>query len=452
MAETTRKHDLAIGELLEAALDNDVKKVLGKYRHELNYNANHKNLKTFVNTTLEKCADFLQLKVRSDGPEKNQMYPNKDTLVDRIIIKMESFLETICDECNSPYRNKLGGENPPLSCFLCYQGSHDCQQMHEKYDRFKDLLISPDRLMGVNWMCHGCREKNDIALTPKTKTHNLETTASVSQADIPQTPIEDEEAALDQVEGDISRRSPRRDRDRNTSNPPEICPLYKKMKCPHGLTGKREINGAPCQKRHPPRCLTYCRFAKDSKRGCTKGKECKYFHPTLCKHSVKRRVCTVKDCTFTHLKGTKKYDPDNQKSQKIIQPEKYMEMSERPETGRSILFRTPSIHPPISRNQNLPPQKTIPKRMADAQGTELSFLSELPMILNSLQRQQQEMKEHLMRLTDCTQPDPRHSYQSSHPPMHPQQPLPLYRDVLLRQHQPWTTTAQAPQPSHPSMC
>ena len=109
-----------------------------------------------------------------------------------------------------------------------------------------------------------------------------------------------------------------------------------------------------------------------------------------------------------------------------------------------------NVSPNVGRNQNLPPPKTIPKRMADAQGTKLYFLSELSRIHDSLQRQQQEMKEHLMRLTVCGQPDLRHnSYPSSHPPMYP---LTLYRDVLLTQHQPWTTTAQAPQPSHPSIC
>ena len=449
MVEATINHDLAIGELLEIARDNDVKKVLGKYRHELSYPSNHKNLKTFINSTLEKCAEFLHLKVRSDDPEKIQMYPNKDTLIDRIIMKMESFLETSCAEYNSPYRNKLEGEQPLLTCFLCYQGSHDCEAIKGKYDRFKDILMSPDSLTGLNWMCYGCRKKNDLALAPKATPSNP-ATAAPSQTDPMALANEEEETVVEEAASG-NHRSPRRDRE--PINPPEICVLYKKMKCPHGLTGKREIDGAPCQKRHPPRCARYCRFAKDNKRGCIKGKECKYFHPTLCKHSVKRRVCTVKDCTFTHLKGTKRYDPDERQNQRITtQPQLSTDPSERPETGRSVLFQTPSQHPPASRNLTLPPPKAIPKRTLDAQNSDLSFLADLPRILDSLQRQQQEMKEQLLRLTDCAKPDLRHSntYPLSYPPAS-QQPMPLYRDILLQQKHPWTTV-QTPQPSHPSMC
>ena len=39
------------------------------------------------------------------------------------------------------------------------------------------------------------------------------------------------------------------------------------------------------------------------------GANCEYFHPTICKHSLSRRVCTYKDCTFVHLKGTKRAEP-----------------------------------------------------------------------------------------------------------------------------------------------
>ena len=88
-----------IGQLLELAQKNDGKKVLGKYRQNLSYNSNRKNLKTFLNSVLEKCAEFFQLHVRSQDASNSQMNPNKDVLVDRIIMKMESFLETKCDEC-----------------------------------------------------------------------------------------------------------------------------------------------------------------------------------------------------------------------------------------------------------------------------------------------------------------------------------------------------------------
>ena len=153
------------------------------------------------------------------------------------------------------------------------------------------------------------------------------------------------------------------------------------MQCPYGLTRKRLINEAPCNKAHPPRCLKYCRLAKDNKLGCTKGKECKYYHPTLCRHSVKRRVCLVVDCKFTHLKGTKKYDPDlrvNQRSQQNKdhipgQPEVRVTATPIAQV-RTVLQQTPSVHLPVNRIQNLlQQQKTHPGIIADANRADNCF-------------------------------------------------------------------------------
>ena len=57
---------------------------------------------------------------------------------------------------------------------------------------------------------------------------------------------------------------------------------------------------------HPKRCIKFCRNGKSGKFGCNKGMDCTYYHPVLCKYSVQKRVCTNKECTFVHLKGTKR--------------------------------------------------------------------------------------------------------------------------------------------------
>ena len=142
----------------------------------------------------------------------------------------------------------------------------------------------------------------------------------------------------------------------------------------------------PCNKAHPPRCLNYCRFAKDNKLGCTKGEERKYYHPTLCRNSVKRRVCLVVDCKFTHLKGTKKYDPDlrvNQRSQRNrdhIPGQPQVRVTAAPiAQARTILQQTPSVHLSVNRIQNqLQQQKTYPGRIAEANSADNYFLSKLP--------------------------------------------------------------------------
>lgn len=40
--------------------------------------------------------------------------------------------------------------------------------------------------------------------------------------------------------------------------------------------------------------------------GCTKGDDCKFLHPKLCRNSVLKRYCPNKDCTFHHLKHTRR--------------------------------------------------------------------------------------------------------------------------------------------------
>ena len=65
------------------------------------------------------------------------------------------------------------------------------------------------------------------------------------------------------------------------------------------------MNGVKCPNSHPPRCNKYTRFGT-GKKGCKKGKNCQYFHPILCKFSVKDRRCPNDLCTFPHLVGTKR--------------------------------------------------------------------------------------------------------------------------------------------------
>ena len=43
---------------------------------------------------------------------------------------------------------------------------------------------------------------------------------------------------------------------------------------------------------------------------------CEYFHPSLCKFSVQKRICTNKDCTFVHLKGTSRNESNPDQTRK----------------------------------------------------------------------------------------------------------------------------------------
>ena len=87
----------------------------------------------------------------------------------------------------------------------------------------------------------------------------------------------------------------------------------KKAQCPHGLTGKKLIDGASCTQAHPKRCIRYCRFGLSKRGGCTRGAECRYYHPVLCRNALVNKRCTRENCTFTHLKGTRRHQEDEKR-------------------------------------------------------------------------------------------------------------------------------------------
>ena len=84
-----------------------------------------------------------------------------------------------------------------------------------------------------------------------------------------------------------------------------ICSKLKQGKCPHGITGKRLYQGKMCEYLHPKFCKKFTRHGSGGRLGCKKShSECLFYHPTLCRNSIKYRKCLNLNCTFTHLKGT----------------------------------------------------------------------------------------------------------------------------------------------------
>ena len=308
-AELKQKLDEALGELLRAA-DPISKTVISAYKHEFDYEENHKVISgaKFKVEVLERCAEYLGLNVLLPGGGK--FYKNKSHIADHIILKIESYFENTCDECKQAYRHHVADEDKPkICCFLCLQGAHDCDQMNAKLD---PLLAMVDSFpQGFVWVCRGCRLKNETR-----------TCASLVAQAAPDAIRNDniadglEEDVVDDLQG-----SPNLRRERHPTGPTgptpasqlDICPLYKKAQCPHGLTGKKLIDGATCTQAHPKRCIRYCRFGLSKRGGCTRGAECRYYHPVLCRNALVNKRCTRENCTFTHLKGTRRHQEDEKR-------------------------------------------------------------------------------------------------------------------------------------------
>ena len=124
----------------------------------------------------------------------------------------------------------------------------------------------------------------------------------------------------------------------------DICSKYKVGKCPHGIRGNKVIEGNKCDKNHPKRCFKFCAFGNKGKRSCRKGDKCEYYHPVLCKYSTKKMVCTNKDCTYVHLKGTKRTE-QSAKSQtkkenpKVLSPDRSYTINETPVNNNSMMVK-----------------------------------------------------------------------------------------------------------------
>ena len=301
------KKKIVLGSLLNAA-GAAAKRVISSYSPEKTYKANMKALKACKAAPLEECATLLGFTCREAD---KKLYRNITILTDRIILKIEALFEIHCDDCNETYSNTLEDE-PPLTCRLCMQGSHNCDPVKEKMKTLKPIMEAENLPSGMVWLCHECKKKNDLSflqpVMPTTLANNQGAENKPEEDDIDKDEEEEEE--------EERRISPRRGRDLNDAIPKDaipkdvtskenVCEMYKRRQCPHGRTGKTLVEGLPCSKSHPPRCRRFCDYGPKSSSGCNRGKNCRYWHPRLCRHSLADGRCLQKDtCTFFHLKGT----------------------------------------------------------------------------------------------------------------------------------------------------
>ena len=289
----------AIGNLLLKAGQNElVKKVITAFDPSASRSVTITVLSSFNLNMLEPCAEFLNIDL-ADG-DGDKIY-TKDTLVARIRHALLALLPSQCSDCSSMYMVEFEPNDAPhYHCYMCFQGSHDCNAIKERYQ----ATSATKKIGGSIWLCNDCLTNNNPVKPRKSKSRHASvslqepqpSSASHSRAASPET--EKEEVTVQTKKRDPSDR---------------VCQKYKTGKCPHGIRGNKVINDETCAFSHPKRCFKYCKAGDDKKYGCKKSKNCTYFHPKLCRSSVKTKVCTDLNCTFVHLKGTSRKDPPKEK-------------------------------------------------------------------------------------------------------------------------------------------
>ncbi|KAL5248818.1 hypothetical protein ACHWQZ_G017870 [Mnemiopsis leidyi] len=293
------KVKLVIGNLLLKAESNPLaKSVLTAFDSSKDVSVNRAVLSSsrYNAATLNSCAQFLDIDLEtSDG--------------ERIYLEIQSFYPAICADCDQEYSVEFDSETKPaLHCFLCFQGSHNCALYNDKENGV--------HLAGSVWLCKSCHENNN-PIKPKKSKSRGGSKAPSKQPSGANTPRLDQQVSFsaEQLQSKLEQVSKNKSAPdtSDTSKRPnlrlgEICSLLQLGNCPHGVTGKTLHNGqSECSDYHPKRCNKFVRNGTNRKYGCRRGNKCMFFHPKPCPSSVSDKSCYDKNCTLTHLVGTKRY-------------------------------------------------------------------------------------------------------------------------------------------------
>jgi hypothetical protein len=287
---------------------DEVKRVVKAYSPTAKrYQTNLKALDRFTDIVLEEAALFFGGKPRTeDGKEKR--YRDKASLIDWLIMAIESLFPQFCEACENDYVIKRC-EKSRFNCGSCGAGSHNCTLIQEQ-----PLCSIP----GFKWICHMCCKKHtlekfvgssgEFASPPKSAASEASDDALRRRfsfmSEVGDTKPDNQQQAPGRKIDPVKESDEDKKKDDNKTIP--VCRHYLQNRCKYGRYGTKKIDGVSCQKSHPPMCRRYCAHGSLKKYGCQRGKECRYYHPPICHSSQFSHECYKKDCRFQHLKNTRR--------------------------------------------------------------------------------------------------------------------------------------------------
>lgn len=178
----------------------------------------------------------------------------------------------------------------------------------------------------------------------------------------------------------------------------KICFHYRQNRCKYGVGGRN------CPFYHPKLCNRYKAFGLDSVKGCKEGKDCQYLHPAICFASERRRECFNLQCNKLHLKGTRRYPGNEQRTERAAEKKTPMAHHYNTEAPNPGTIRAP-INAPCS---------NLDSSQADSLKATVNFLVQQIQLMQQVQQQiVQQLKTPPWQYSVQTQQWPQQ--QASHP-------------------------------------
>ena len=273
-----------------------------------------------------------------------------DVLPHELLCRVQNLFPDVCHLCKGGYCIKLK-DKPIVSCAFCGQGCHnECvlqllgitEADRNETNQFGAALLIPNAAVGLVYMCEYCRDdkipKKEVLKTksstkksshiPPSDPSSSNSTAEAGQSSSVQiqqngsnSTEPPEISSIDQQITDSNENGSRsvQERDsrrgeythasenlngaRNERNVILICKHYRLGRCKHGISGKADGN---CAYQHPKPCSKYMANGTRNHGGCNQGRNCNFFHPTVCNTSLRQRSCFRENCKFLHIRGTKR--------------------------------------------------------------------------------------------------------------------------------------------------
>ena len=237
-----------IGKLIEKA-DTTIRPVISVFDCFQTRQANFQKLNKFNVPLLESCAEFLGISLVDKDKIKIFVKPS---LIDRIYFGFMALMPTKCGECSEEYSIDHEPEHRPFfSCFRCFKGSHDCERNRELHQ----TLSTMNTPSGFVWLCDTCHTIVDPIEPRKQRSRQ----ASASGNSTPRESHTIGNVSNLTLQGVLSstHNPPSQSQNSNSSislssemynsnsdATVNICPRFLKWKCPHGISGKKEVGVA----------------------------------------------------------------------------------------------------------------------------------------------------------------------------------------------------------------